>query len=393
MLHVVNMFKQMPRAWVPVLLLGCVMWSACSASEFGADALSGSPEGAASGGEGMGLQPGQLSAGEWRDLDNWPFWRGLFDRGDFSHLEQHWGFNTGDRLAVVVLDEGGEPASDLRVALLDKSAAVIWEARTDRAGEAELFVGLFKAGQEAALLMVEAGGERVFIEPKDFEPEGPTVIRLETPAPPKDVVDVMFMIDTTGSMGDELSYLQVELRDVIERVRHEHDLLIRTSVNVYRDAGDPYLVRSNPFSTNLDEVVAQLQQETAAGGGDFEEAVDVALEEAIVGHEWSPSARSRLLFLLLDAPPHHNPEALQRLHRVTREAARLGIRIIPIGASGIDKQTEFLMRFLDVSTGGTYVFLTDDSGIGQPHLVPSVGAYEVEPLNELLVRLISGSLR
>lgn len=394
MLHLVKWSKQMSRIGLPGLMLACVlMLSACSASDFGAGALGEDAAESPSGGEGMGLEPGQLTAGEWRDLDNWPFWRELVEGGEFGHLERHWGYDTSERITVVVLDENGQPAADVLVTLLNDDASAIWEARTDHAGEAELFVGLFGFRQDVALLMAEAGGERVFVEPESIQTLEPTVITMTSPPSPKDVVDVMFVVDTTGSMGDELSYLQVELRDVIERVRHKHDLLVRTSVNFYRDEGDPYVVRSHPFSTNLDEVITQLQQENAAGGGDYEEAVDTALESAIRGHEWSPSARSRILFLLLDAPPHHNPESLARLHQITREAARLGVRIVPIGASGIDKSTEFLMRFLDVSTGGTYVFLTDDSGIGQPHLNPSVGEYEVEPLNELLIRLIDESLR
>lgn len=46
------------------------------------------------------------------------------------------------------------------------------------------------------------------------------------------------------------------------------------------------------------------------------------------------------------------------------------------------------MRFLASATGGTYVFLTDDSGIGNDHLEPAVGEYEVKPLNDLLVEVI-----
>jgi hypothetical protein len=41
-----------------------------------------------------------------------------------------------------------------------------------------------------------------------------------------------------------------------------------------------------------------------------------------------------------------------------------------------------------ISTNGTYVFVTDDSGVGNSHLEPSVGEYEVEFLNDLMVRLI-----
>ena len=48
-----------------------------------------------------------------------------------------------------------------------------------------------------------------------------------------------------------------------------------------------------------------------------------------------------------------------------------------------------MLRFFASVTGGTYVFLTDDSGVGGSHLKASVGEYKVELLNNLLIRLIS----
>ena len=95
---------------------------------------------------------------------------------------------------------------------------------------------------------------------------------------------------------------------------------------------------------------------------------------------------------MLDAPPHHNAETLARLHRLTRAAADKGIRIIPVAGSGIDKPTEFLMRFLAASTDGSYVFLTDHSGIGGSHVKPTVGPHKVEHLNALLARVIGDYL-
>jgi hypothetical protein len=47
------------------------------------------------------------------------------------------------------------------------------------------------------------------------------------------------------------------------------------------------------------------------------------------------------------------------------------------------------MRFFAIATNGTYVFVTDHSGVGNPHLEPSVGEYTVEKLNDLMVRLIN----
>ena len=46
------------------------------------------------------------------------------------------------------------------------------------------------------------------------------------------------------------------------------------------------------------------------------------------------------------------------------------------------------MRFLAMSTNGTYVFITDHSGIGNAHLTPTIGNYKVEFLNDLMVRLM-----
>ena len=68
--------------------------------------------------------------------------------------------------------------------------------------------------------------------------------------------------------------------------------------------------------------------------------------------------------------------------------AEQGIRLIPLASSGVNTETEFLLRSWAVMTGGTYTFLTNHSGIGNSHLEPTIGEYEVEKLNDLLVRVI-----
>ena len=88
-------------------------------------------------------------------------------------------------------------------------------------------------------------------------------------------------------------------------------------------------------------------------------------------------------------PPHENPQVLASLQQSIRKAAAQGIRIIPITASGIDKSTEYLMRSMALATNGTYVFLTDDSGVGNAHIKPTTDKFDVERLNTLLVKLIA----
>ncbi len=197
-------------------------------------------------------------------------------------------------------------------------------------------------------------------------------------------LDLMFVFDTTGSMGDELLYLQKEFEDIAARVA---DQSTRFCVNFYRDHGDEYVVRSNPFSDDIKATASLINAEYANGGGDYEEAVDEALLDAVAGHTWREEA-VKLMFLILDAPPHDIPETNANLKAAVEEAAAQGIRIIPIASSGVNEKTEGFLRSIAMITGGTYTFLTDDSGIGGSHLEPTVGAYTVEALNDMVVRLI-----
>ena len=85
---------------------------------------------------------------------------------------------------------------------------------------------------------------------------------------------------------------------------------------------------------------------------------------------------------------HEHIENVNTIKSQIKLAQEKGIKIIPIVASGANKNVEFLMRFFSISTNGTYVFITDDSGVGNKHLKPTDDDFKVEKLNDLIVRLI-----
>jgi len=352
----------------------------------------------------QGPAAGQLTAAEWRDLDDWEFWLSLYDEADtLSEVEagplypwrDTWALHLADRFSVRAVADGAA-AADATVTLYNGDGALLFEARTDNHGRAELFAPAVATDVVASYSIEVARGEVAVM----LDEVAPTLAGLPlfadvsgTPEP-AGAVDLMFVVDTTGSMADELSFLQAELGNVIERVEDNvaRDFDLRLSVNFYRDYGDAYVLKSNPFSADVDAALTALDGERARGGGDWPEAVEEALEDAVYGHSWSTDARTRLLFLVLDAPPHHDANRMTLLRETVREAARLGVRIIPIGASGVDRGTESLLRQMDVLTGSTYVFLTDDSGVGNDHLEPITGPVQVELLNDLLVRLIQDAI-
>ena len=346
---------------------------------------------------------GQLTAGEWNDLREWTFWKNLRQRSDVTHdvssALSHWGFSTNGRVAVNVTS-GSAPIVDARVELLGPGGQVVWSARTDNRGNAELFATESAPQQsrgEKYTVRVQAGGQTATLESIAPGNETRHAITVPGASGATNGVDVMFVVDATGSMGDEIEFLKTELRDVMARSAKQvgEQQTYRLASTFYRDFGDEYVVRSFPFTTSVDQVLEQMGAQEADGGGDFEEAVEEGLADALEKQNWSTRARARLLFLVLDAPPHPTTQIGERIEELTKLAASKGVRIIPVASSGIDKPTEFFLRNLAIATGGTYVFLTNHSGIGNSHIEPTIGEYKVEYLNDLLVRLIveySGSV-
>jgi hypothetical protein len=116
------------------------------------------------------------------------------------------------------------------------------------------------------------------------------------------------MVDTTGSMGDELEYLKVELKDMVSRVAsYGQNLSIRVSVNFYRDEGDEYIVKYYDFREDIDDAVKIIGEQRSDGGGDYPE--DYALLWYFLAkHTDTDSMKKRnkkgYAFTIGDAPNH-----------------------------------------------------------------------------------------
>jgi hypothetical protein len=335
---------------------------------------------------------GQLTAGEVNDFGKWDMWHDIGGE-DLARYHDIWQLYARHRYAVLLGYPGGTPAAGIPVALHDRKGRELWRSVTDNTGRAELWAGLFPSQQAQwtnLTLVADPGPAEVRVAATAFSGEQGRIQYLELPGPcyATTAIDIAYVVDATGSMSDEIAFLQAELADVIGRIK---DSLPTADLQLgsvfYRDQGDDYLTRISPFSHKIGQTVAFIKGQQAGGGGDTPEAVEDALIAAVDSLAWRPDAMAKLLFLVLDAPPHSGTANLDKLHAVTRRAAARGIRIVPVACSGIDKSTEYLLRNLALATNGTYTFLTDDSGIGNPHIEPTTDLYEVEKLNDLLVRL------
>lgn len=204
-------------------------------------------------------------------------------------------------------------------------------------------------------------------------------------------LDVALVIDTTGSMGDELEYLKVELRDIATRVARSYPgVTQRWGMVLYRDHGDAYVTRKVDFS-DIDSFITKLGQQSAGGGGDTPEAMDLGMVASAELAWRTGEETARMVFLVADAPTHQGAGA-RRFASAVLEHRAAGTAIYPVGASGVDNEAEAEMRLAAKVTGGQYIFLTDHSGVGGHHAAPKVEQYKVETLHDAMARMIGGEL-
>lgn len=371
-----------------LLFIAALLLSACARPDDGmSDDYSMHSKESKDGQGGIQPQGGLVTAGEWNDLDNWDFYQKTLMKEPFKGFPDDWQMYTNHRIAVAITAKN-KPAANATVTLF-RNDTPIWTTKTDNLGRAELWVGAFQKEKELNPTLLRLKVNEQWVSTAAISETQVNRIALDETLPsPTNQVQIAFMVDATGSMGDELEFLKMDLKKVINEVQKTNtQLKISTATVFYRDEGDEYVVKHSPFTEDINQTTEFISQQRADGGGDFPEAVDKALVQ-LNQLQWQPEARTRIAFLVLDAPPHNKPAVISSIQYSVKTAAASGIKLIPVVASGIDKTTEFLMRFIAMYTNGTYVFITDHSGIGNKHLEPSVGEYQVEKLSDLMVRLI-----
>lgn len=191
----------------------------------------------------------------------------------------------------------------------DRPASVQVVATQDRG-----WVPFLAAGLGAG---VAAGAFLLGLQFRD-PPPPPVVIPIVQPAPvtptPTPVVvpqvpaarpqaELVFVIDTTGSMGGLLRAARQKAWSIVDALATAQ-VDLRVGLVAFRDRGDEYVTRVTPLTGDVDRFYEALHGLRAIGGGDTPEAIAEALRAAKHEAGWSadPSVR-RLIVLIGDAPP------------------------------------------------------------------------------------------
>lgn len=332
-------------------------------------------------------QSGLLTAGEHDDLLNPELYTDYVRKSDLGQRVRALPvLDTARLLTVEVKDERGRPAPFVPVELrCSDGNSLTFTTQAD--GTVAFFPGMDRLSDTVHIRAAD-GAWRLVDVPRSAG-TGRIGFTLGGPVQAVTKLDLALVVDVTGSMSDELRFLQAELDTIVASLAERHpELDIRVGMTFYRDNGDAFVTRTYGFTDDMAKARDQLGKQFAGGGGDYPEAMQDALVRA-ANQKWRPDAIKTLL-LVADAPPHGEDVGATWLAAEHLRAER--VQIVPVGASGVADLAEYVMRAMAAATQSRYAFLTDDSGIGNPHAPPAIDCYLVTRLDKLLTRIIDSQV-
>jgi Mg-chelatase subunit ChlD len=275
---------------------------------------------------------------------------------DAHHLE----LDVSERIIFTILDADGKPVPNALLSFSRGDGELV-AGRTASDGSFLFFPrawGDLDTGQFDVEVRSSAGSARM-----PFLRNGPRKqeVRLDReriiPDPPP--VDILFVLDTTGSMGEEIE----RLKTTIELIHLNLSSMpaapaIRFGMVLYKDYGDEYRTKLVPLTPDLQAFQTALAPVVASGGGDTPEDLEYALWEGVERMDWN-SDGIRLMFVITDAPPQIGYEDTPAAYTASAQRAQQeGIRIYSVGTGGLPLDGEYVLRQLSQFTGGRYIFLT-----------------------------------
>jgi len=162
-------------------------------------------------------------------------------------------------------------------------------------------------------------------------------------------LEVAFVIDTTGSMGDEINVVKSKIISMIDEIlQGTPKPIVRFAIVAYKDRGDAYVTQIYDFESDVNLIKQDINSLTATGGGDFPESVVEALHKAMFDLSWSKNdgKTGKLCFLIGDAEPQNYRDDLSEKDIIS-EALKNSLSISSISCSGNSK--EGIRRFQDLS--------------------------------------------
>lgn len=336
-----------------------------------------------------------VRAGEWDDNANYRDFLGYIKNSAGLGIES---IDASARRFIVVQDKDGNGVPNCKVKISDLQGQNSATLTTAASGRAVLFpraFGLFSTLTAKTSCLAQTQVETTF---DATAADG--IVKLAFPAAAradvsKPAIDVVFVLDTTGSMFEEIEGVKATLRTVLSKL--DQDVKIRVGLVEYKDRGDEFVTKTYALTNDVQSLSKSISGIRASGGGDTPEDVNSGLAVAVNQMQWNDKAVARLAFLIADAPPHLDYQDGTPYAASAKKAAEKGIKVFTVAASGMDNQGQAVFRQIAQLTGGTNMFVLrggagpQSTGGGDP--TSSCGAthqnYSSGKLDQLIVGKIN----
>lgn len=335
-----------------------------------------------------------VKAGEWDDNANYRDFLGYVKNSASLGIEK---LDVSARRFVVVQDKDGNGVPNCKVTIKDAQGQKSATLTTAASGRAVLFPRLF--GFEGKLTaktscLAQTSAETSF-DTNDSDGVAQLKLSVSRADVSKPAIDVVFILDSTGSMSEEIEGVKATLKTVLSKL--DQDVKIRVGLVEYKDREDSFVTKTYPLTNDVASLSASIAGISAQGGGDTPEDVNSGLSVAVSQMQWNDKAVARLAFLIADAPPHLDYQDGTPYSTSAKKAAEKGIKVFTVAASGMDNQGQAVFRQIAQVTGGTNMFVLrggagpQSTGGGDP--TSSCGATHQNYSSGKLDQLIAGKIR
>jgi len=189
-----------------------------------------------------------------------------------------------------------------------------------------------------------------------------TPVQEKPETPPQ--VEVVFVLDTTGSMGGLLEGAKKKIWSIASEIaRGKPTPRLKIGLVAYRDKGDAYVTRVTELNEDLDKVYGELLAFRADGGGDGPENVRQAMHDALTKIAWSKDkATLRIMFLVGDAPPHFDYTDVPTVEELCLTSVKAGI-IVNTVRCGPNAETGKVWKQIADRSEGTFFSIDQTGGV------------------------------
>jgi Mg-chelatase subunit ChlD len=276
----------------------------------------------------------------------------------YKDRARHIPIDIRERIILKVVDQKSLPLANAEVSIYDANI-LLFQGKTYSDGSFPFYPSHLGKNRSAYRAAVSYGGRTRELSVRRTG-RRETRIVWDSPRPGISEVplDIVFVMDTTGSMGEEIE----RLKRTIELIHlNLTSMTLRTRVRfgmvLYKDRRDEYLTRVIPLTDSLERFREQLADVEASGGGDHPEDLQAALEKTMKRIEWNTSG-VRMAFIITDAPPHLDYGQQYTYVDAVMDARRKGVKVFSVGTGGLNLDGEYVLRQISQYTLGKYIFLT-----------------------------------